>query len=351
VSSEDRSESGAAPDFRAMLGRAQAPWLAPLRERLASSQDQNRLAHGLLFAGAPGSGQAELGAWMAARLLCLDRARRPCGACVDCRLYLAGNHPDVSWVTVAEDKKAIAIEQVRELSEALSLKSYRGGAKIALIVPAEAMNAHSFNALLKTLEEPAGDTYVALATSRLDRIPRTIASRCARFAVPVPAAADATEWLSAGEARKDWATLLELAGGAPFLAEAYAREDLGDLGDEMRELIDAAVRGRLDLPAMAKACAERAPAARLAWLEMWLTRSLKEAALASDLVNNNRLPWLQPPGTETKIRAGYRLLDELRDARRQLGGPLNTQLLFEGLLVSLAAWIGGPAARAGGKTG
>jgi hypothetical protein len=52
---------------------------------------------------------------------------------------------------------------------------------------------------------------------------------------------------------------------------------------------------------------------------------------------------LRPPGLETKIRAGYGLLDELRDARRLVGGALNTQLLFEGLTVSLAALVGRPA--------
>ena len=62
--------------------------------------------------------------------------------------------------------------------------------------------------------------------------------------------------------------------------------------------------------------------------------------MASDLVNNNRLPWLRPPGVDTKIRAGYGLLDQLRDARRLVGGSLNTRLLFEGLSVSLAALVG-----------
>ena len=100
---------------------------------------------------------------------------------------------------------------------------------------------------------------------------------------------------------------------------------------------------RLDVVAFDDTCAKNAPSARLVWLESWLTRSLREAALASDLVNNNRLPWLRPPGLETKIRAGYGLLDELRDARRLVGGALNTQLLFEGLTVSLAALVGRPA--------
>ena len=123
-----------------------------------------------------------------------------------------------------------------------------------------------------------------------------------------------------------------------------------DVGVEERK-IDAALAGRLDYVGFAEFCAENSPGARLAWLENWLTRSLKDAALGSDLVNNNRLPWLQPPGVETKIRAAYGLLDQLRDARRQVGGSLNTRLLFEGLAVSLAALLAGPEGKAGGSTG
>jgi DNA polymerase-3 subunit delta' len=335
------------PDAAPMLRRAGVPWLAPLRARLGAMQDRTRLAHGLLLAGPPGAGQAELGAWIAARLLCRHRSDDACGSCLDCRLFLAGNHPDYFWIGVGAEKKDISIDQMRALSAVLSMRSYRGGAKIAIIAPAEAMNVKSFNALLKTLEEPSDDTFLVLATSRIDRIPRTIASRCMRLRLPLPTPHQAIDWLTGADGRSDWPALLELANGAPFLAEDYAKEGLGELDAEMQEAIAAATRGRLDLVGFAKTCAEKAPAARLVWLESWLTRSLKEAALASDLVNNNRLPWLRPPAPETKIRAGYGLLDKLRDARRQVGGPLNTLLLFEGLLVALAALVSKPQGKAG----
>ena len=64
------------------------------------------------------------------------------------------------------DKKDIGIDQLRRLSESLSMRSYRGGAKVAVIAPAEAMNIKSFNALLKTLEEPRERNLPLLAASR-----------------------------------------------------------------------------------------------------------------------------------------------------------------------------------------
>ena len=329
-----------APDAGPMLERAGVPWLARVRAHVATLLDQGRMPHGVLLAGSPGAGQAELGAWIASRLLCRSQTAAPCGDCTDCRLFLAGSHPDYRWISVLPEKKEISIDQMRALSETLSLRSYRGGAKVAVIFPAEAMSTKAFNALLKTLEEPAPETYIVLAASRIDRVPKTILSRCMRLRPPLPTEPEALEWLGRLAAREDWAALLQLAGGSPFLAADYAEGGLGELSAEMEEAMEAASAGRLNLVAFAKACAENSPEARLAWLESWLTRSLKEAALASDLVNNNRLPWLRPPGQETKIRAGYGLLDQLRDARRQVGGPLNTQLLFEGLSVSLTALVG-----------
>ncbi len=338
------------PDIGPALARAALPWLAPARQQLAVMQDQGRLPHGILIVGPAGAGQAEIGLWVAARLICRGGPEKPCGACVDCRLFAAGNHPDFHCIGVAEDRKEIGIEQMRLLSEALTLRSYRGGVKVALIEPAEAMNIKSFNALLKTLEEPTDDTFLLLATSRSDRMPRTIASRCMRLRVPLPEATEALAWLEKAAPRAGWPGLLQLAKGAPFLAMAYGDAGLEDLDREMQSALAGRVAGQLDIVALARDWAGRSPEARLFWLESWLTQGLKEACQSRDLVNSNRLPWLRPPGLDTKIRAGYQLLDQLRDARRLVGGSLNTQLLFEGMLVSLAELLTGAAGRLRGST-
>ena len=330
-----------APEMAPLLERAAVDWLEPVRARLDGLQAQGRMPHGLLLTGTPGAGQAEIAAWLGARLLCRAEAGQPCGQCADCRLFRAGNHPDFRWVSVLPDKKDIGIEQLRVLSEALSMRSYRGGVKVSVISPADAMSQKAHNALLKTLEEPASETYLALTASRLERIPKTILSRCMRIAMPQPEAAAALAWLRRHGDSPHGAELLALAAGAPFLALEYQQSGLGGLEAEMQEAIAAAGEGRLDFVAFAERCARNSPGARLAWLESWLTRSLKDASLSSDAVNNNRLPWLRGPARDMKIRSAYRLLDELRDARRLQGGSLNTQLMFERLLVSLAALLRG----------
>ncbi len=343
AATESAVDVALAPPVRPLLERAASPWFSPLREKLTALQDQGRLPHGVLLAGSPGAGQPEIAAWLGARLLCRAPAADACGECADCRLFLAGSHPDFRWIDVLPDKKEISIEQVRQLSQALAMRSYRGGAKVAVIAPAEAMNTKAFNALLKTLEEPTKETYLVLAAGRIDRMPRTVLSRCMRLRLPLPDQRAALDWLRRQGVGEESPALLSLAGGAPFLAAEYAAAGLGTLDAEMQGAIAAAVDGRLDFVAFADACAKDSPAARLAWLENWLMQCLRQAAAGSDLVNNNRLPWLRQPGIETKIRAAYGLLDQLRDARRQAGGPLNLQLQFEGLAISLAALVGRPA--------
>jgi DNA polymerase-3 subunit delta' len=325
-----------APETAPLLARANVAWLEPVRARFGALQAQGRMPHGVLLTGVPGAGQVEIAAWLGATLLCRAGDGRPCGQCADCRLLRAGSHPDIRWVGVLPDKKDIGIDQLRELSEVLSMRSYRGGAKVAVIAPADAMSAKAHNALLKTLEEPASETYLVLTASRLERIPKTILSRCMRMAMPLPEADDALAWLAGQGVSQQAPALLALASGAPFRALEYQEDGLGSLEAEMQEAVAAAVDG----VAFADHCARNSPGARLAWLESWLTRSLKDASLASDVVNNNRLPWLRPPGQETKIRAGFGLLDQLREARRQMGGSLNVQLLFEGIAISLAALVG-----------
>jgi len=342
---QESEETVSAPDVGDLLARAGVGWFAPLRERLAAMRNQDRLPHALLLLGQPGAGQFELGLWLAAYLLCDQKGASACGTCAGCRLFLAGTHPDFYAVGIEPDKTVIRVEQIRDLSESFWLKSYRGRSKVALVDPSDAMNINSFNALLKTLEEPSDNTYLILTASRSDRLPHTIVSRCARIRLPLPATGEALAWLDGRRKHAGWERLLALANGAPFLALQYAEAGLEELDATMQQTLDSAENGQLDIVATAAAWSRDQPEARLFWLESWLTGRLREAALSSDLADNNRLPWLRAPAREPMIRAGYRLLDTLREARLLVSGALNTQLLFEGLLISLAALVGGGAGR------
>lgn len=332
----------AAPEtggYAALLETAEAPWLDSLRERLGDAHRAGRLPHALLIHGTVGSGQSALAAWVAQLVLC-DRPREaPCGTCHGCGLFVVGNHPDLHGVSLEEKASEIKIDQVRELSEKLALTSYRGGFKVGMIDPADRMNRHSFNALLKTLEEPPQNTLLILAAARIDQMPPTIASRCQRLRIGTPKSAAALSWLARADKRAHWARLLRLAGGAPLAALELERSGTDELAEDMAATLG---QGTLRDPlVLAGAWSRDKPQERLAWLEAWLEGGIKALAGASDAVNNNCDFGLPLQGTGVNIRAAFTLLDRIRETRVALDGPLNTQLLFEDLLVNLTEALAG----------
>ncbi len=266
-------ETVAAADVGDVLAHAAAGWLAPLRGQLSAMRHEDRIPHALLLFGQPQSGQMELGLWLASLLSCESKEETACGSCTGCRLFLAGTHPDFYRVGPEEDKTVIGVDQIRALSESFALKGYRGRCKVALVHPADAMNLNSFNALLKTLEEPAASTYLILTASRIDRLPRTIVSRSARLRLPLPPVDEALVWLNGRRKYAGWARLLALANGSPFLALQYSVAGLEGIDAEMQEAVDSAGKNRLDIMATACSWSREQPEARLFWLESWLTGS------------------------------------------------------------------------------
>lgn len=324
---------------------AGVPWLEAPRTRLSASRREGRVAHALLLHGSEGAGQSALAVWAAHLLLCERPDDGPCGRCASCVLFLAGNHPDFHSIRIEEKASFIKVDQIRELCTTLSLRSYRGGRKVGVIDPGDRMNMSASNALLKTLEEPSEDTILILVASRIDRLARTVVSRCQRVRIVPPATADALAWLATRDTRGDWGSLLALAAGAPLRALELASSGTGELAQEMGEALSQP-SGALDPLELAEAWSKDRPAARLAWLEWWLETAVRRRFAVSDGVNNNRDNSLPTPRTGPNMKAVFALLDRVRDARALLDGSLNTQLLFEDLLVGvLETLAGGSAAR------
>ena len=201
------------------------------------------------------------------------------------------------------------------------------------------MNINSFNALLKTLEEPSEETLLVLAVTHVERLPRTIVSRCQRVRVPNPATRVALDWLEREEPGEDWPLLLSLSGGAPLAALDLARAGVAGLVEEMKSTLSAR---RFDPLRLAQEWSRDRPAERLKWLEHWLESSIRAGlGQGSDAVNDNRQIHLPSSEASVNITAAFRLLDQTRESRTLLEGSLNTQLLFEDLLVGLAEAVAG----------
>ncbi len=176
-------------------------WQQERWQQVRRAHADGRLAHALLLAGPRAAGADHFAAGLAAWLLCeaAEAARKPCSECRSCVQLAAGAHPNLMRLQPAEDKRDIAIDDVRDLIDRLHLSSHYGQAKIAIVSPADALNANSANALLKIVEEPPPATHILFVAERWRALPATLRSRCQilRFAPPgawAPEGEDAAEW-------------------------------------------------------------------------------------------------------------------------------------------------------------
>jgi len=311
------------------------PWVREIQLRLRAARTARRLPPALLLTSPAGLGADQLAGWIAALALCESQSGAPCGVCPSCVLLRAGNHPDAYVVRLLEDAQQIKVDQIRELIEALSLSSYRGGFKVALIEDAETMNVNGANAFLKTLEEPAGQTMLILVAKPSHRLPATVASRCQRVSLRVPPRAEALAWLEARAPQvSSWDAALSLAGGAPLLALDLPQEGIASLDQEMREALKRLASDSVDVTSLADAWAKSDWQLKLVWLENWITRRVQ-----ADLGSANSLQSAEPvrlPAAllKAKIRALFELLDSSRELRRLASTGLNQQLALESLLLT-----------------
>ena len=143
---------------------------------LTNAISADRVHHAWLFAGTRGVGKTTLARILAASLNCRKGgAPEPCGVCENCRSIEEGSFVDLMEVDAASRTK---VEQTRELLENVQYAPASGNYKIYLIDEAHMLSASSFNALLKTLEEPPPHVKFLLATTEPRRLPVTVLSRC-----------------------------------------------------------------------------------------------------------------------------------------------------------------------------
>ena len=196
------------------------PWQTKQWRQLSQAAEQDRLAHAVLLSGVEGSGIGQFALEFARYLLCETTPRTAaCGQCRSCLLFNAGNHPDILVIRPDDGSAQIKVDAVRDLVAYLQLSSQYGRHKIAVIEPAEGMNRHSANSLLKTLEEPAASTILMLVSYQPGLVPVTIRSRCRTISFNRVDPQLACGWLDEqiGDPGRASA-LLELARGAPLRA-------------------------------------------------------------------------------------------------------------------------------------
>ena len=336
------------------------PWFVNDWGRL--NAQRSRLPHALLIHGSPDIGKYELANHFAQSLLCNAPAEQghPCGECQACRWFSDGNHPDfrallpeILQPDSAESEESgekssktktpsreIKIEQIRSLDVFFNVGTHRGGAKVILIYPADALNVPSSNALLKVLEEPAPGTVFLLVTSHPDQLLPTIRSRAAKFAVSHPAPAQSIEWLT-DQGISQAADRLAEAGGAPLAAMRSGASDAHY--SERAELIDALVSAQFDPLVAAERCDKAGNENIVLWLLRWVADVLRSR-------QSGTAPRYHPSLTQAvhacasrmDLHALHGYYRKLLAARRVASHPLNPRLFVEELLIDYGRLVQRP---------
>jgi len=316
-----------------------APWIAAQRDQLLAQR-----GHAWLLQGPSGLGQFELALELVRAWLCdAPTPHGACGQCGSCHAVAVHTHADLcvlmpETVMLAlgwplpekaqaeiDDKKRkpsreIRVEAMRDAVEFCQRTSARGRGKAVLVYPAEQMNTITANALLKTLEEPPGDTRFVLASEAAHLLLPTIRSRCLGHTLHWPDEAQALQWLQAqGLAPEVAQAQLRAAGGRA--QDALAQAQAGRSPAAWAQLPKALARGEV------AALADLTPAQAINALQK-LCHDLQASACGAAPRYFAAADLPPPP----PLLALARWAQALTRAARTAEHPFNTGLMLEALV-------------------
>jgi DNA polymerase-3 subunit delta' len=324
------------------------PWQSKLWQRWMGLR--SRLPHAILLKGPQGVGKYDFALNLSQSLLCeLPIADgMACSNCPSCHWFKNETHPDfrllqpdsLSEVEEGEEREAgkkkpsrqISVDQIRSLANFANLSAHRGGYRLVLIHPAEAMNTNAANALLKTLEEPSANMLIILVSHRPQQLLPTILSRCLLLEMPLPSQEESTAWLQQ-QGISNPESLLAHAGFAPLQA-ACLDEDAGAVDERSRFLQEIKQPYKLNPFALAEHIQKIEPAKVIYWLQQWCY-DITSAKLTGQVRYNSELSELiNKISINVTIFNLVQFNKELLVAKRESSHPLNAKLQFESLLLS-----------------
>ncbi len=287
-----------------------SPWQQRAYAQAADAIRAGHFGHATLITGPALIGKRLLAEHLARRVLCIAPLvdGEACGACKSCTLFAAraqmetlevrpdgtpahpwghSAHPDLQFLGYEINHKTgkprgeIIIEQIRALGEKMGLTAQLGGAQVVIVEPADAVNWHAWNAILKTLEEPQPGRYLWLLASSPAALPATIRSRCQRLELRLPPRDEALAWLrQRGHAEALASEALDAARGHPGRADAWASGDGLALRRDVVKDAQALLRGQAEASEVAQRwVADGRAAERLGHLAEY---ALREAAGLTD---------------------------------------------------------------------
>ena len=316
------------------------PWQDQQWHRIEQMGSVRGFPHALLLKGRAGVGKALFAQRLAAQLLCLERLSAPCGVCRGCTLVMSGSHPDFHSISPENNTTTITVSQIRELIDSLALTAGLSACKVGVIHPAERMTTAAANSLLKTLEEPPGETILILLTNASVQLPATVISRCHSIEFPPVPQSSGQRWLESELGPGHDAELpMKLSRGQPLTALDWVREEemsvrlevvndiIGLLGDEPQPVSTASRWKEMGVRRI------------LRWLDSLLMDFIKLAITGDNtqLTNFDATQSMQSIVSRLNLRTLFALLDTCRKSTRLVATHtgLNEQLMLEDLTVAL----------------
>jgi DNA polymerase-3 subunit delta' len=314
------------------------PWLSTIWQQLINYKCSQKIPSGLLLSGVQGIGKEPLAMRFAQYFLCRgDTKIDACGNCKSCKLFLAGSHPDFFRISPEEKSHVIKIEQIRNLTDALTQTSFLGGYQIVIISLAEQMNKAAANSLLKTLEEPSGHVLILLLSHQPTSVPATILSRCQHVKIPLPKTAEVEAWLSTQSTPNSTVKLaLSLADYIPLRALDFLKQEKQKLRDNLLVHLKQVQRGLVE-PIVAAASCLTLTEEQVRFL-MTLTLDMIKIKFSTNgfLTHHDKLSELSELCSQWSVAQLYKFLDLLFETFGLLThqNNVNAQLLMEKIFIN-----------------
>jgi DNA polymerase-3 subunit delta' len=321
------------------------PWLTDSLARVETAARGERLGHAWLVSGPRGIGKRNLVYVLAERLLNHElgdpapRAATPADIVASDEALAAqfDTHPDLYRLRAEDDKRTIAVDQVREITAALTLKPLLAGLKIVVVELAETMTTGASNALLKSLEEPTPNTYLFLLAERPGRLPATIRSRCQQLALTAPPADTTRDWLRAAGLNADRLPGNLLASAPLTAARIIQDDDLISNYNKLYSEINLLYDGNADPHATAERWQKDDPELALICLVESLQQKIRQRLVPERWTpvtdSHGQLADNSPDRLSTDaLFQGLKMAENLRE---QIGRGINVELAFRSLLLGL----------------
>jgi DNA polymerase III subunit delta' len=309
-------------------------------ETLRQSLLNGRLHHAYLFIGPDGIGKRTLALALAQAIHCGELETDFCGRCSACRAIQTGNHADVRVLEPLPNKKDITIQQVRELEKALSLRSFSGRRKIAIIDPATLMNWPAQNALLKTLEEPPPGCLLILVTSNAGGLLPTVRSRAFALSfAPLPRQKMVQFLISSkGKTREQAEFLAALTMGSLGAVSKFEKEKTNEKRlDWIKTLVSLRAGDyRAALKAAEALAGNREETLKfLEWAGLWYRDLLtfRIAHAPDKILNMDMLPQIEEHSARIEEDDLFSLLSKTGEASELIRRNVNRRMVIEDLLL------------------